>query len=393
MAFDLGLHTTREDSDSILDPEVIAIADRVTPLQAREFGTVWNLFSTRETPFETEEYEILTRNYSAPEVTIPLGADGTLWDTTTAVADLPVSSATIDRLTIGDILLVESEIVVVKSVDRGANTIDVYERGAGDSTAVVHPHDATYTAKVIGSAHEEGKVQGEAMAEQTNTLTNYCQLVEEIVDLSKADTDQARKVGRTEVVLKSDAMERVMRDLARSSIYGTARKATASIPAMSRGLLSHLTDVSGALTTSVGGAFTETVLQNGLDDVRAQGGTVNAIVMSVAQKRKFNAFTGADATTFNVDAGRRQGGLVLDGYISDGFGLVPAVVDVDFPDDKVALLNTRFMQKGWKVNDQLRFVEETNVNSRERKETLQGKFGFAVENIGRSHALLTGLTS
>lgn len=386
---DLGLHTTLDDANSILDPEVIAIAEKINPLMAAEFAKVWDLFTVRETPLQTDEYEILTRNYTAPDVTLGTVGSGTDWNSTSDTSALPVTSGTIDRLTIGDILLVDDEIVVVSAVDRSGNTIDVYERGAGDTTGATHT--TSTVAKIIGNTHEEGKVQGEAMAETTGKLTNYAQLVEEVVDLSKADTDQARKVGRTELFLKTEAMERVMRDLARNSIYGTARVNTASIPAMTRGLLSHLNDVAGGIKTAVSGAFTETSLKNILDDVRAAGGSVNAIVMSVANKRIANGFTGADHIQTTRDS--REGGQVLDAYIADGLGRIPFVVDIDFPDDKVAVVNSRFMTKSWKVNDTLRFVPETNVNSRERKETLQGKFGLAMEQIGRSHGLLTGLTT
>lgn len=383
------MHTTLTDSESILDPEVIAIADRITPLQAKEFGKVWDLFTTRGKAFETDEYEILTREYTAPEVsTGAITEDGTEWNSASDITALEITSATIDRITVGDILLVESEIVVVSSVDRSGNTIDVYERGAGDTTGAAHT--GTLTLKIIGNAHREGYVDATAMAEQTGKLTNYCQLVEEMVDLSKADSDQARKTGRTEDALKMEAMERVMRDLARSAVYGTARVGTASIPAMTRGFLSHLDDVSGAIKTAVSGAFTETSLKNILDDVREAGGTVNAIVLSVTNKRTANGFTGADQ--IQVDRGERLGGHVLDGYIADGFGSIPFVVDIDMPNDKVAVTNSRFMSKGWKVNDLLKFVKETNTNSREKKETLQGKFGLAVEGIGKTHGLLTDLS-
>lgn len=384
----LGLHTTLDDANSILDPEVIAVAERITPLQAPEFGRVWDLFAVRATPFSTDEYQILTRAYTTPSVTLGTVGSSTDWDSTSDTTALPVTSGTIDRITIGDILLVNDEIVVVKAVDRTGNTIDVYERGAGDTTGATHT--TSTVAKIIGNTHEEGKVQGEAMAEDTGILTNYCQLVEEVVDLSKADTDQARKTGRTEDALKSEAMERIMRDLARSAIFGTARANTATIPAMSRGLISHLNDVSGAIKTAVSGAFTETVLKDALDDVRVAGGSINAIVLSVANKRIANGFTGADA--IQVDRAERQGGHVLDGYIADGFGSIPFIVDIDMPDDKVALVNTRFLSKGWKINDQLRFVDEPNVNSREKKQTLQGKFGFAIEGVGKTHALLTDIS-
>lgn len=386
---DIGLHTTLTDSTSIANPEILAIAASITPLQASEFGRVWDLFGTRAKPFDTDEYQILTRSYTAPTVTLGTVGSGTDWDSTSDTSALPVTSGTIDRITIGDILLVDSEIVVVSAVDRSGNTIDVYERGAGDTSGATHL--SAVVAKVIGNAHIEGVVDATSMAEGTGLLTNYCQIVEEVVDLSKENSDQARKIGMTAATLKQEAMERVMRDLARTAIYGTARAGTASIPAMTRGLLSHLYDVSGALKTNVAGSFTETTLKNAADDVRAAGGSINAIVLSVANKRIANGFSGADSITDTRDS--RTGGKVIDGYLLDGFGVVPFIVDIDMPDDKVALVNSRFMVKGWKVNDELRFVPETNVGSRERKETLQGKFGLGMEQVGKSHALLYGITA
>ena len=393
MALDLGLHTTLDDTVSKLDPEIIAISERITPLLSSEKGKVWELFKTRAKPFETDEYEVYVRNYTAPTVVDGTSGAGLLWDSASATADLPVSSATIDRITIGDVLLFDDEIVVVSAIDRGANTVDVYERGAGETSGAQHysgSGGSGSTIKVIGNAHREGRVDGEAMAEQTSKVTNYTQLVEEIVDLSHADTDQARKVGRTEPILKAEAMHRVVEDLYLSSIFGTARAPTASIPQMTRGLLGYMRDVSGASKTTVSGSFTETVLRNGLDAVRTAGGTVNAIILSITNKRIANGFTGADQIT--IDKFATQGGHRLDSYYAEGFGIIPFVVDLDMPNDEVALVNSNFMEKGWKVNDQLRFVKETNTNSRENKETLQGKFGLSVEQIGKSHHLLTAIS-
>lgn len=384
---EVGLHTTLLDANSILDPEVVAITERINPLMAKEFGKVWDLFQTRAKPFETDKYQILNRDYTAPEIVVTASADATDWDTDDDITALPVTSGG-DRIQVGDVLLVDSEIVVVKVVN-SSTSIDLYERGAGESTAAVHG-EAAITVKIIGNCNEEGKVQGRALAEDTSQEYNCLQLVEEIVDLSKADTDQARKTGRTEDTLKAEAMERVMRKLARTAIYGTYRLNTASYPGMTRGMINHMEQLTGAIKTAVSGAFTETSLKNIIDDVRAAGGSVNGIVMSVAKKRLFNAFTGADQ--IQVDRSEKTGGHVLDGYIADGFGVIPAIVDIDFPDDFVAVINTRYMSKGWKVNDQLRYAPETNVNSREKKDTLQGKFGLAMEGVGKTHGLLTDLT-
>jgi len=389
--FDLGMHTTLKDAYSILDPEVIAISERITPLQANEFGKVWDLFQTRATPFQTDEFNILTRGYTTPQVTLTATGSGNTWDSASATTSLPVPSNQIDRITVGDVLLLPTgnELVVVKSVNRSTNVIDVYERGAGDTTGTAQGTSA-FTAKVVGNAHIEGTVDAEAMAEATNKVVNYCQIVLESIDLSKENTDQARRLGKTADILRAEAMERVMRDLARTAIYGTARVGTASLPAMTRGLLSHLEDISGAIKTSVGGAFTETALKNILDDVRKAGGSINAIVLSVKNKRTANTFTGADA--IQVDRANREGGHVLDAYIADGLGRIPFVVDIDMPDDRVAVVNTRFMTKGWKEGDMLRFEKEGNTSSRENKETLQGKFGLAVDNVGTTHGILTNIS-
>lgn len=386
---DLGMHTTLADSNSKLDPEVIAIASKITPLMANEFGRVWDLFSNRAVPFITDEFEVLVRNYTQPQVIVTASGGGADWDTNNDITGLPVDATYIDRITVGDVLLVQNEIVVVKAVDRTANTIDVYERGAGESANVAHGVGAI-TAKVVGNAHEEGKVDAEAMAEGTTKFTNYTQLVEEIIDLSKADTDQARKTGRTVDTLREEAIERIMRDLARTAIYGVAVAPASGKPSMTRGLLQWL-GLSAGIKTNVAGAFTETALKSILKDVRLAGGTVNFIAMSPNNKTVFNTFSSADSIT--VDNAQRVTGRVLDAYMADGFGIVPVIVDLDMPNDQIVVGDSRKLEKGWKENDTLRFVKETNTSSRENKETLQGKFALAVINVGQSFGLLTGLTT
>jgi hypothetical protein len=385
---DIGLHLTLSDPNSKLDPEVIAIAEAVNPTLSNAYGKVWDLFGQRATPITTDEFRVLARGYTAPSVLIGTSGSGLLWDSTSATTALTINSGQIDRITVGDVLLVDSEIVVVKTIDRGANTIVVYERGAGETVAAAHGTSAV-TATIIGNAAVEGHVDVEAMAEQTAIYTNYCQLEEESVDLSFADTEQSRKLGRTEPTLKGEAMTRIMRDLAKTAVYGGASAPTASKPGMTRGLQKWL-KLSGGITTAVNGAFTETVLKTMLQTIRVSGGTVNAIVMSVAKKLVFNTFTGVGITTVNLDAGINTAGRIMGFYLADGFGAIPVIVDLDMPDSEVYLVNTNKLSKGWKQNDELRFVNETNTNSRENKQTLQGKFGLALEGLGTDHgALLT----
>ena len=390
---DLNLHKHTDDPTSKLDPEVLSVLPRVTPNQAEIFGNVWDLFSDRGEPFSTVKFKVLTRNYTKPEVDVTASGSGSDWDTNSDTTDLPVDSGYMDRVTIGDVLLVESEIVIVSAVDRSNDTIDVYNRGSGDSTATSHG-TSTITAKIVGNAHEEGKVQAEAMAETTGEVTNWTQLVEEKVDLSQTDTEQARKNGRTEDVLKAEATERLTQDLARTAIYGQGQQPSSSQPSTTRGLLSYLQDVSGGLETNVGGAFDETALTNMLEDIRAEGGQrPDAIVMSPNNKKEFNAFTDSQTTIdINEDRSANVAGRVIDSYLWET-GQIPALVDIDMPDDRVAVVNSRYMEKGYQAGDGLRFEEETNTNSRRNEETLQGRFGLAVEQVGKAHGVMSGLTT
>lgn len=387
---DIGIHYTYDDTESQLDPEIIALAQRITPEDADEFGKIYELFGQRARPITTDEVEILKRQYTAPTITITASGDGADWDTNDDITALPVPAGDMPSITIGDVLQVNDEIVVIKSLDRSGNTITLYERGAGESDAAAHGHEAAITVRIIGNANIEGTVNIEAMAEETDVYTNHMQLFEEKVDLTKEDSDQARKMGITGDTLREEALRRVKKDLARTAIDGVSRAGSKTIPAMTLGLLQWLAHADG-LKANVAGAFTQTVLDTGLNAVRAAGGKPKAIVMSVNNKKAFNTFTSADVVSQEV--GDRTTGRIIEKYLADGLGGIPVVVDLDMPNDQVAIVDTAKLTKGWKVGDEMKLVDEPPVNSRQKAQTMQGKLGFFTENIGQSHYLMTGLTT
>lgn len=386
----LGLHYTLDDANSILDPEVLAIEKRLTPEDSIEFGKVWELFGQRTAPITTDEFEILKRQYTKPEISLTASGAAADWDNAADITALPVAAGQIVKITVGDTLLLPSgEIVVIKSLDRTGNTVDLYERGAGETTGAAQGAVA-FTAKIIGNANIEGTVNVEAFAETTDIYTNYCQLIEEKIELTKEDIDQLRKTGRTVDDLTDEAMRRVKQKLARTAIFGVAVAPTKIKPGMTRGLLTWL-GLTDGLKANVAGAFTLTVLDTGIDAIRAEGGKPTAIVMSVANKRVFNGLTSADSLVQQVTD--TVTGRVVDAYMADGVGTIPVIVDIDMPDDQVVILDTRKLTKGWKVNDELKLVDEPATNSRQMAKTIQGKFGLAVEGLGQSHYLMTGLTT
>ena len=228
------------------------------------------------------------------------------------------------------------------------------------------------------------------MAEETDIYTNYMQLFEEKIDLTKEDSDQARQMGITADTLREEALRRVKRDLARTAIDGVSSAGSKTAPAMTRGLLQWLALTDG-LKANVAGAFTQTILDTGLNAIRAAGGKPKAILMSVNNKKVFNTFTSADVVSQEV--GDRTTGRIVEKYLADGLGGIPVVVDLDMPDDQVAIVDTAKLTKGWKVGDEMKIVPEPQVNSRQNAETMQGKLGTFVENLGQSHYLATGLTT
>lgn len=384
---DLGLHYTLDDTTSKLDPEVLAIQDAVNPTLSNAFGKVWDLFGQRAAPFITDEFVVLGRAYTVPEITVTASGGGADWDTNNDITALPVPAADMTKLTVGDVLLIDDEIVVVKSLDRTGNTIDLYERGAGETTGAAHGQ-AAKTAKIIGNANIEGTVDVTAKAEATGTVTNYLQLVEEKVDLSYEDSEQARKLGQTEPILKGEAMTRVMQKLANTAIFGVAVAPSKILPGMTRGMVQWMKLAAG-LKEDVSGAFDEPHLQSAFQAIRLAGGNANAIVLSPSKKATLNGFSSADVV--NQDVTSQTLGRQIVNYNADGFGVVPVIVDKDMPDSVVAIVNTNKMSKGWKAADMLRFADEPG-NSRQRLQTLQGKFGLAMEGIGSDHYLLYGLT-
>ncbi len=114
---------------------------------------------------------------------------GTLWDNVATTAALPVAPAQINRLRVGDVLQLPlpatnlAEQVVVKSINTGANTIDVYARGHGGTTATAQGAPAI-TMKLIGNAQSEVSDPIDPLQIAPTDVYNYTQIFEDVADVS-----------------------------------------------------------------------------------------------------------------------------------------------------------------------------------------------------------------
>jgi hypothetical protein len=389
MAFELGLVTIFDDATAVHQPDVLVSAKAVR-LAATQ-GVFWNMMSAPSQAITGKNFEIYGRTKTAINGTIGTGA-GTGWVDGSATTSLPMATANTNKLIPGMVLLVGTEVVIVKAVNNSAYTIDVWSRGAAGTSGASHADNTAYT--VIGyAAHDTDLKNLTGRAETTFKYTNY---VNTYLDLIEWEISQ-ELIGRRGVdnniqVLKDEAMFRCAEILARMALNGVKQAgAKATDPYSSAGLYAQLEDTSSSTrpvnrynASSV--AFSKTILDAALAQV-FQTGNPDTILLSQKYKAILNAFNQSFIQTNRQD---QQAGYSVNQYIYEN-KVLDVVVDQDCADTKVAILNKSLCQKGWQQGDVLRFIDEPASSSREKKTSLQGSVGFIIEGVGYEHCEIYGL--
>lgn len=382
MGFNIGTVTEFDDALSVLDPAVLTAAKAVK-LGVNK-GAFWNALRSPSLGIAQKIFQIYGRSFTERKGT--LGAT-TAWDAS-ATTGLSVAAALANVLTVGHILKVENEYVVVKSVDRTANTIAVFARGAAGTTAATHVVSTATT--VIGHAGNDTDLKNvESFSETTNKYENYAQTVFELVDTTFGEQLYGRKGldGNPLALLRAEAMNRVAAYLAPSAILGMKSAPAKSLPGTTAGLLQQLSDTAGVSSTRAvnradfaSAAFTEANWMASLEKAFSKGNP-DTILLAPSRKKQFNAFNAGIIKTDRTDKGA---GYEITTYEFQGKAL-SFLVDEDMPADRIAVVTLGQCQKGWMEGDTLRYVEEPGASSREKRESLQGTFGIIVDGVGFDH--------
>lgn len=391
MPFEFGYFTEFSDPVTKADPVVAAVAKAIELNQWT--GKVYESMGAPSVQLSSKEYEVYTRSKTAR-----VGAVGTGgWDDT-KTADLPVSADFAKGITRGTVLEVGDEAVIVKTVDRSANTISVFQRGDGGTAAA---HTAADPIRVIGFAGNDTDLKDvEGYHEKTAVYKNFVQSVFEIIDwtlhgeyMRKGMTDAQAKA-----TLIREAEIRVAELLSMMAVNGYKLDSqNGKTRYMSAGLLRQLADNAGGtreiLTYNVNGDLTEEKLLAAVKQCFLAGGAPDTIWCSPTVKGYINAFNSANSS-LAINANKEDhgaGGLYVDHLDFEG-NVLNVRVDAAIPDGKVAVVKQADLKKGWLENDGLRLVDEPSPSSRETRKSLQGSVGFIVENVGLNHILLTGIT-
>ena len=388
MAFIFGQFNEFSDSVTFHDPVVEAVARAI---QLGPFtGKFYEAMGAPATTIATKEFKIFSRTQTSRNGTLDAA-----WDADDT-SGLGVSDDALKGLTIGHVLDVGGEVVIIKEIDRSAGTISVYSRGSGDTAAAAH--DSGTSFNVIGFAGKDsdlGKV--ESVFEETREWSNYTQTVFETIDWLKHGelVRQGLESSNAIQVLVREAEIRIAKMLSSMAIRGVKVKGSDNgMPYMSAGLLAQLGDVSrDARKFNVNGNLTEEKFIAALKDAFDDGATVNTIWVSPTVKPYINAFIGADSSVSLVDqkTNHTAGGIYVDSYNYEG-AILNVRVDADMPDDRIAIVNQGKCKKGWLEGDGLRMVDEPVNSSRMRRKSIQGSIGFIIEDVGSDHTLLYGIT-
>ncbi|MDD4817306.1 MAG: DUF5309 family protein [Victivallaceae bacterium] len=389
MAFYFGQFNEFGDSVTIGDPVVEAVARAIN--LGPYVGKIYQAMGAPMATLTEKAFKVYNRTKTSRG-----GAIDANWDNS-ATTDLAVGDDALKGITVGHVLKIGTEVVIVKSVDRTNGQIDVHKRGDGGSSAAAHTSGDTF--KVIGFAGSDTDLKNvESVNEATEEWENYVQTVFETIDWTK-HAELVRKgldSGNAILVLVREAEIRIAEILASMAVNGVKAKATGSTERyMSAGLLAQLNDSSnrGARRYNANGVLTEAKFKASLKAMFDAGGNGNTILCSPTSKDYIDAFLGSCSAVQLTDAkgNHTAGGLYVNAYDYQGNRL-GIMIDSDMPDDQIAIVNLGKCKKGWLDKDGLRMVDEPSQSSRESRKSIQGSVGFLVEDVGTDHQLIYGIT-
>lgn len=392
MAFDFGYFSEFSDSVTFHDPVMMAVAKSINlgPFQ----GAFYQAMGALPKALTQKAFEVYTRSQTSRD-----GETGDAWDADD-VTGLSVNADVLKGLTVGHVLEFGygGEVVIVKSVNRAAGTIDVYARGAGSSTAAAH--DAGAQFQVIGYAGNDDDLEKvDAITEITSQYENYVQTIYEVMKWKKHG-ELARKGLESSgeiTMLIEEGQIRIAIMLARMAIRGKKQRALDDDDRyMSAGLLEQLTDTNGGkrapFSYNVNGELTEDKLHDAIIEVCNSGGVPDTIWCNTTVKGYINKFNMANsALAINANRSDHVAGSYITHVDVDGL-ILPVRMDSDIPGSVVAVVKQGDCKKGWLEGDGLRMTDEPESSSRKKRKAMQGSVGFLVENVGVNHTLLTGIT-
>lgn len=251
-----GIITTdrreREDLSSAIDVLKLMDDDMKFLSMINFLPSIVKNFGKKVTAQKHEWLDDLARYDSISVTASGAGAD---WDTNNDITGLPVVTAEITKLRVGDMLLLGdlSEVVIVKSIDVAGQTIDLIARGHG-STAAAAQGAVAFTCYIIGNAQAENADPLDADFTPQTANYNYTQIFESVASISGTIRRSKMASGQDELTKQEiKKLKEELKELNRTLIEGIRDLDTTNHIATMGGLREFITNtsnVNGSLTVA-----------------------------------------------------------------------------------------------------------------------------------------------
>lgn len=321
------------------------------------------------------------------------------WDDSATTLEVKADLA--GKITNYAVLKVENELVVVKSVDRDANTIVVFKRGHGGTTAAAHSDNTdvliTGYNYVVGVKDIEARVIGEDFNSyyvSKNTVP--------AVSFTKEDLNIKRKAygeaGQMDYVnAQIDKMDKdLLINLNKSLIYHSGEKPANGNPWMLVGLIAEAL-TNGNIVTTFGSITSVEKLNDALTASRNKGGSADVIVCWPTVFDDLQKLANSNGIVVNVPNRLELVlGATVKAIVTKVGTLIP-VLDINFPDDKVVVANSKNLFRaplaGFEVPGADRTIAQDSTRNNQAFTVDSLTQGAAYYfNSNRDVTILTGVT-
>lgn len=304
---------------------------------------------------------------------------------TGAVTTTTVTAGTGAYLAAGDVIQVDSELMLINSVSTDTIAILAGGRGYGGSTAAAHLTLAP--VRTIGTVSLQGGAVGPARTTTKTGLFNYTQIYNSSVTITSTQRSTNKWTGPSnELARRLDDETKVAWQIWERSLLSGRKVAPAAATASAMdGILPRISTNAYA---KAGAALVEDYILQMMQDAWAAGGRITHLFLNAFQKRQANKFLDSYRETTRTD---RVAGVVVDTYTSD-FGTCDIVLDRNLPTDTVLGVTKDKIGFGPLQGNALRAVHLPDTTALAETWQVVGEYTAEVRNEA-AHGKITGLAT
>lgn len=304
---------------------------------------------------------------------------------TGAVTTTTVTAGTGVYLAAGDVIQIDSELLLINSVSTDTIAVLAGGRGYGGSTAASH---TTLTpVRVVGTVAVQGAAVGPARTTTKTGLFNYTQIYNSSVTITSTQRSTDKWTGPSNELARKldDEMKVAWQIWERSLLSGRKVAAAASVAGAMDGILPRIATNAYA---KAGAALVEDFFLQAMQDAWSYGGRIDKIFLNAFQKRRANSFLDNYRETTRTD---RIAGAVVDTYTSD-FGTADIILDRNLPTDTVLMITSDKIGFGPLQGNALRAVKLPDTTALAETWQVVGEYTSETRNEN-AHAKITGLST